>query len=417
MNLKELKLQQDLLFQNQTTVLPGLILSEVFILYLAVKGNADTNTFIWSIAGLFLILTGRFYYVITYKIGKLDPKKYYQHDTIYAAVAVLLSAYTAFLAFSFLNFQDLKPTYLVAIILLGQMSGVVGTTGNSSKLFWGYLIPKAIGFWAILFLGIGDGYHKFASFLILTLIYIMASANMEIQKYIANVKNLNMEVGEKNKYTALGEMASGIAHEINNPLFVIRGSIDKINLLKKRGKLNEEKLTDVLERIKNAANKANDIVRSLKTMSGFKDLEEGGTVCINDVLNDVVNIQKNKLDSEGIFLFVKKPTENFYVKGEFAQIGQILMNLIKNARDELIQHQIERVIDVDYKTNEGYFQIFVSDSGPGIALRIERRSCNPSLPLKTPTRGQVLGWHFVRSMLRPLVESSILPISPKPHLY
>ncbi|MFG1499661.1 ATP-binding protein [Halobacteriovorax sp. XZX-3] len=200
---------------------------------------------------------------------------------------------------------------------------------------------------------------------------------------------------ESERLAALGQMAAGIAHEINNPLFVILGNL---NRLKKC--VNGEKCEYILEKVELAADRITDIVKSMSTMSrdGQKDLK---TIIRCEELESIVSsICRGRLAEKDIrleFSYDKSSIDNLIYANK-TQISQVLVNLINNSIDA-IEELDERLIIVSIKQDFENLYIEVIDSGKGIDPRIESRIMEPFYTTKDVNKGTGLGLSLSYEMM------------------
>ncbi|MFG1484044.1 ATP-binding protein [Halobacteriovorax sp. HFRX-2_2] len=212
---------------------------------------------------------------------------------------------------------------------------------------------------------------------------------------------------ESERLAALGQMAAGIAHEINNPLFVILGNL---NRLKKC--VSGEKCEYILEKVEVAADRITEIVKSMSTMSrdGQKDLKT--VIRCEELESIVLAICKGRLAEKEIglsFHYDKSPQGNLIYANK-TQISQVLVNLINNSIDA-IEDLEERHINVVIKQNFENLFIEVIDSGNGIDPRIESRIMEPFYTTKDVNKGTGLGLSLSYEMM--LNNDGYLKYDPK----
>ena len=91
--------------------------------------------------------------------------------------------------------------------------------------------------------------------------------NTEYHKNIEIIKKQQEKIAEGERLTALGEMAAGIAHEINNPLFIIMGKIQTIQKMVEINTFNIEKISKIIDDIYSTSKRIANIVKGMKAIS------------------------------------------------------------------------------------------------------------------------------------------------------
>ncbi|MFK8137241.1 MAG: ATP-binding protein [Bdellovibrionales bacterium] len=195
------------------------------------------------------------------------------------------------------------------------------------------------------------------------------------------------------KMASLGTMAGGIAHEINNPLAIIKLSTYRL-------KTETSKNPDQIDwkRIKNASQKIDDttdrisrIVRGLKSVSrdsSHDDLEE---FSFQEIVEDVLDVLNEKFFSKGVQLSVEGNID-FRLMCRPSEISQILINLLGNAHDAILDGKSdEKWAKVSVETTEESHIIRVIDSGPKITEEIKNKIMDPFFTTKPVGKGTGLG--------------------------
>ena len=200
------------------------------------------------------------------------------------------------------------------------------------------------------------------------------------------------------RLSSLGEMASGIAHEINNPLAVINGL-----LAISQRKLKEENavaaIPVVLEKLVKSQfhiSRISKIIHGLREFSSSGDDEPFENFSIRRVFSTVGDLCSEKLKSLGIGFEIK--SENIEIKGNLVQIEQVLVNLVNNAIDAVSKMESPWIHLVAEKKGE-LLEISITDSGPGIPPHIAEKIMNPFFTTKEVGKGTGLGLSISRGIV------------------
>lgn len=200
---------------------------------------------------------------------------------------------------------------------------------------------------------------------------------------------------QSTKLASLGEMASGVGHEINNPLHVILVKTQiMLRQTERKKDLDLEKLIQGLKLIEHHALRISRIVKSLMKFSREGDSDPFESTQVEDIVKDTLALCKSKIEAGGIRLMLPDsyPQLQFYAKP--SQISQVLINLFNNAVDAiqgLSSEDHEKVIRLEVESHDECIDFFVSDSGPGVAKEIEDKIMQPFFTTKDIGKGTGLG--------------------------
>lgn len=201
-----------------------------------------------------------------------------------------------------------------------------------------------------------------------------------------------MEVGiamEHNaKMTALGEMASGIAHEINNPLAIISGKSQVLDLLLQDEVIDRAHVLKTSESIRSTVDRIAQIVQGMRKISRDASGTELTETSLLQVIQETVNLYQGRLNKAETKLTL--PTTDFKVKTNPVYVSQILLNLLNNSVDAL-KLVSERWIEVRLERVNDTVVLSVSDAGPTIVESLREKIFQPFFTTKPPGKGTGLG--------------------------
>ena len=193
------------------------------------------------------------------------------------------------------------------------------------------------------------------------------------------------------RLAALGTVASGLAHEIRNPLGGIKGAAQLL-----RGALSDPELVRCSDIIIREVERLDGLVEQLRELSTSPRLRLE-TVNIHRVLNDVVELQRQSPAWGTIVLRTAFDPSLPPVRGDRAQLTQVFLNLVKNALEALegtgelrLSTQLEARFHIRRRSGRGRFRsVLIEDTGPGI--REEHRAQLFAPFFSTKARGTGLG--------------------------
>lgn len=208
----------------------------------------------------------------------------------------------------------------------------------------------------------------------------------ELQKQRDALEATQAQLVQTAKLAALGELAGGVAHELNQPLTAIRTMVE---LLQMTGVTDNE---DGLELIDEAAVRMTGIVDSIRTFARRSALE---LVALDPLVpvHAALRLMSPSLNRERITIQLIAPDELPNVMADPDRLQQVFVNLLANARDALATEDettIGRVeIEVSHRGNA--VEYVVSDSGPGVPADVAERIFDPFFTTKTVGNGTGLG--------------------------
>lgn len=205
------------------------------------------------------------------------------------------------------------------------------------------------------------------------------------------------------KMAALGEMSSGLAHEINNPLAVISGQAGQLlRLLDKENKtiLSREALLEGLERIYKTSFRIASIIKGLRQIARNDSADPKELVCIFDIFRDTLSLCETRMKNKGIDLIKNYNLDNeILIQCHEAQVGQVILNLLNNSIDA-VENLEEKWIKLSIRSVPGdVLQVEISDSGKGISKDIQRKIMSPFFTTKPTGKGTGLGLSISKSIV------------------
>jgi len=169
----------------------------------------------------------------------------------------------------------------------------------------------------------------------------------------------------------LGEMASGIAHEINQPLAAIDSYAQASRRHLQSGKANIGKAAELIEKISGQARRAGSVVSRLRAMMQNK-ISKPVALDINNLLEEAAEIAGIETKNNDCNLIFKYSRSLPRVICDEIQIQQVALNLISNAVEAMadITEDVEKNINVETRIkDDNYVEVCISDNGPGINVR------------------------------------------------
>ncbi len=211
------------------------------------------------------------------------------------------------------------------------------------------------------------------------------------QRKKAELENQNNQAKMETsaRLASLGEMAGGVAHEINNPLMVIIGKARKARRLLKPDDENIAELTQALNDIESTGRRIEQIVGAMLKLSRNQQVSKQQETPIDEITSELLILVSERFRAAGIKINVTMP-EKFTFECSPIQISQVLLNLFNNAFDA-IKDLETKWVNLDIRKTESSAIITLTDSGPGIPAHLREKVMMPFFTTKAPGKGTGLG--------------------------
>jgi PAS domain S-box-containing protein len=211
-------------------------------------------------------------------------------------------------------------------------------------------------------------------------------------------KDAELKLSHASKLTALGEMAGGIAHEINNPLTIMKGYIDLMHKNVRRGQLDSKIFDQYLERSSATISRISRIILTMKRISRDSSSEILVLHSANTLVDDALYFIQEKFRDKGMLLEVKLLPEDVQVNCRPIEISQVLLNLLTNAFHAVADMKGAWIkIELEKRVNRLFIRVI--DTGKGIPLEIREKIFQPFFTTKDIGKGTGLGLSISKKIL------------------
>lgn len=214
----------------------------------------------------------------------------------------------------------------------------------------------------------------------------------ELQESKQMILNQQQSLIVTSKMSALGEMAGGVAHEINTPLAVIGLRVEQMEECLKEGDLEGIDFADGLDVIKQTADRIASIVSGLRFFAreGSRALPQ--KIKVSRLIDETLSFCRERFSHHGIQVEVVRDAhlDSLEVVCRSVDISQVILNLLNNARDA-IESTEEKWVRIETLDRGEYAEVSVTDSGPGIRKEIQDKIMQPFFTTKEVGKGTGLG--------------------------
>ena len=205
---------------------------------------------------------------------------------------------------------------------------------------------------------------------------------------------LEQQLRQAEKLSALGQMISGIAHELNNPLAIVKGYLELIlahHDLPPQTRLN-------LEKVAQESNRAAKLVRNFLSFAREQSTRRE-RVQFNEIIPRVVELRKFDLNAAGAELRMELDPNLSRTFADPDQVQQALLNLITNALQAIAEKPGATQLKIITRQTKTSVQIAVEDSGPGVPDQLQAKIFEPFFTTKRVGTGTGLGLSIAHSMM------------------
>jgi len=224
------------------------------------------------------------------------------------------------------------------------------------------------------------------------MIHIMSDlkeTTAEVQRREQELREKQEQLVQAGKLATLGELTTGVAHELNNPLNNVGLFIGNVIDLIELGMADPQHILQELSNAMQQVRKATEIISHLRTFGRAASVSYE-PVALNQVVQRAISLIREQLRLRQIEMELHFPTEDVIVMGNAIQLEQVFLNLLTNARDAMAD-ATRKVITIVCTVQVDTVEIRFGDTGAGIPPGCEQRVFDPFFTTKEVGAGTGLG--------------------------
>jgi PAS domain S-box-containing protein len=199
-------------------------------------------------------------------------------------------------------------------------------------------------------------------------------------------KAMEQQVLLTNKLASIGELASGVAHELNNPLTTVMGYAQLLI----ESKHVPEHIKSDLDKVYQESQRAAKIVQNLLSFARRRRPEKT-YFDINNLVQKTLDLRSYELKVNNISVFVDLKPDMPEIKADYHQIQQVILNILINAEQALTEMRRRGKITITTSAVKDRIRINIADNGPGISKNNMNRIFDPFFTTKEVGKGTGLG--------------------------
>lgn len=228
-------------------------------------------------------------------------------------------------------------------------------------------------------------------------VFVLGFSIAELKTAQKELEDQKMRAQVTSRVSSLGEMAGGIAHEINNPLAILSG---KVALMKKIIYKNDhEKMIEITESMDAVVRRIAAIVKGMRSLMGDASQEMPALTDVKKLVRETVELVRGRMTTHSIELHMNFDEVPLEIWLRPVQISQVVVNLVNNAI-YVAKDLDEKWIRIHVQSNGEQIEISVVDSGKGIPQDIRDKIMNPFFTTKPPGEGTGLGLSISRNIMQ-----------------
>ncbi|MBQ49228.1 MAG: hypothetical protein CMP10_17760 [Zetaproteobacteria bacterium] len=216
------------------------------------------------------------------------------------------------------------------------------------------------------------------------------------------IASQEVELVSRSRLAAVGQLAAGVAHEINNPLAIV---VVNMRILQGRAKQNTLKSKDIrriLPMMENGVKRVSNIVAGLLHFSRNESFSLMSPINIYQIIEETIFLFNGDFKKEKIEIDFSEMNSESIVLGKAIDLKHIMLSLIKNAEEFLIRENVESPkIKIESQLNaNGYLSLMISNNGPKITQEISEKVFQPFFTTKEVGAGTGLGMSVSYAMMQ-----------------
>jgi len=223
-------------------------------------------------------------------------------------------------------------------------------------------------------------------------VIIVSVCAITMARLIENLRRTQQLLFHSSKLAELGQMASGIAHELNNPLNIILGNLKLIN---DEIKTHHLPLNAKVEESLSYVQRASERMRStVKNMSDFSRINvyERHRLNLNEIVFKSLALVGNHIEKNQISLDIQiDESRQIYINGDRNRLDQVFVNILMNAKDAVLQNADKKNISVKTLIQDEFAILLIEDTGMGISDENKEKIFDPFYTTKKMGQGTGIG--------------------------
>jgi C4-dicarboxylate-specific signal transduction histidine kinase len=237
------------------------------------------------------------------------------------------------------------------------------------------------------------------------ILIIFVAIIAKLKESYEELKSAQAQLIHAGRLSSLGEMSAGIAHEINQPLHIIRLKSQSLLVNADEGLIPtlSKEVTDVLQTIDSQVERISKIITHLRIFARTDSLNDTKPIDINQPLKNVFLLIGESLRLKDITVRKEFYDAPLMITADASRLEQVFLNIIQNAKDamEKLQGDTPKILTVSSLPGEDdTIEVRISDNGGGIPVEIREKVFEPFFTTKEVGKGTGLGLSIAYNIVR-----------------
>ncbi len=289
----------------------------------------------------------------------------------------------------------------IGFLLAGNTAGAAVAYCSSIPAVLSFLLPALVPYAVNLALGT-DVFHYSMGMLVTLYCTMIIVLSVRVNRYIVSSIKLRFEKDDlmselrtsqskliySDKMSALGNMAGGIAHEINTPLAAINLNMDVLAHEARKGSVDSAFADKVATQVNATIFRISKIISSLRSFSQETSAFE--LIPVRTLIQDTLDLCQARYKADGLAIVVDPIPEDLVIFANAPQVSQMLLNLIDNAADA-VRGLPGPWVKIEAQASGGIVRLSVIDNGRGIPVENREKIMQPFFTTKKVGEGTGLG--------------------------
>ncbi len=207
---------------------------------------------------------------------------------------------------------------------------------------------------------------------------------------VTDLRDNEIRLIQASKMSSLGEMSAGIAHEVNNPLCIIKANASRIKTAMSSENFDVEGIIKYINSIDKTVERIVKIIDGLRNFSREASDDSFEMTSLSNIINETLSLCAYRFEVEKVELKINSICDKAQIECRPSQIQQVLVNILSNALDALKDRELKWV-EVSTVDLGDFISILITDSGDGIPPAIRNKVLNPFFTTKEIGKGTGLG--------------------------
>ncbi len=235
------------------------------------------------------------------------------------------------------------------------------------------------------------------------IIRIKEDLNKELEGKVKEGVAIRMEqqraIVEQSRLVSLGELAAGIAHELNQPLQCISFALENMKLFFQKRGYSEDFFNERMELVSHDISRMTSVVDHIRVFSRKQRQKEYSVFELNETVKNALKLIAEQYYNHSIDLIINVPESETYIYGNTYEIEQVLLNLLSNAKDSLEHIKKDKYIKINISNKDDICTIKVTNNGDPIPQEIRDKIFLPFFTTKPAGKGTGLGLSIVYGII------------------